>query len=382
MTQVAPDDTIHVCMIESGDALADLGERWERLHADARLASVFSGFDWQHLWWRNYGRGRQLRLLLAFDGEALVGILPLHVERVRMLCWPVRQLRFVGTGGDTSPDDLGPVLMRGRESEVAQALAKAVMELAGWDVLALTDMNPACAFTTAIEAVARRSRLACRSGCSERIAFMRLPTSWDDWLASLHRDRRYRVRNIRKKLVAAHPDARFFVWNDATTLDAGIDRLMYLHRKRWRASGESHGFSSSEYVAFHRAVMAACLARDRLRLYCLEIGGNIAAMFYFYRFRDSVYLMQSGFDPDYADLKPGQVLLGHVIEHAIGEGHAMLDFLRGEHRYKDELATGKRETVFVQVQRIRLGALAYQVRRRWLPALKRSFKAKLNASGS
>ena len=207
---------------------------------------------------------------------------------------------------------------------------------------------------------------------------MRLPSSWDDWLASLHRDRRYRVRSIRKKLVATHPDARFFVWDDAATLDAGVDRLAYLHRKRWTASGESHGFSSPEYIEFHHAVMAACLARDRLRLYCLEIGGKIVAMFYFYRFRDSVYLMQSGFDPDHADLKPGQVLLGYIIEHAIGEGHAVLDFLRGEHRYKDELATGKRETVFVHALRMRPGAFVYHLRRNWLPALKRRFKAKFN----
>ena len=77
-----------------------------------------------------------------------------------------------------------------------------------------------------------------------------------------------------------------------------------------------HSFASPEYVGFHRAVMAACLARNRLRLYCLELGGQPAAMYYFYKFRDAVYLMQSGFDPDLSAVKPGQVLLGHIVEHA------------------------------------------------------------------
>jgi CelD/BcsL family acetyltransferase involved in cellulose biosynthesis len=93
-------------------------------------------------------------------------------------------------------------------------------------------------------------------------------------------------------------------------------------------------------------------------------------MFYFYKFRDRVFLMQGGFDPDYSRLKPGQVLLGHIIETAIGEGHCVLDFLRGDHRYKDELATGARETVYVTAFRARAGALVYGTRRLALPALR------------
>jgi CelD/BcsL family acetyltransferase involved in cellulose biosynthesis len=116
--------------------------------------------------------------------------------------------------------------------------------------------------------------------------------------------------------------------------------------------------------------MAACLKRDRLRLYCLEISGAVAAMLYFYRFRSRVYLMQSGFDPDFAAWKPGQVLLGHAVEHAIAERHEVLDFLRGDHRYKDELATGVRETVFCDVFRPTLGAYLYRTRRIYLPAVR------------
>jgi hypothetical protein len=92
-------------------------------------------------------------------------------------------------------------------------------------------------------------------------------------------------------------------------------------------------------------------------------------MYYFYKFRKTVYLMQSGFDPDHADVKPGQVLLGHIIEHAISEGHEVLDFLKGDHRYKDELSTGERETTYVTAFRLNPGGVVYRVRRKVLPAL-------------
>jgi len=219
-------------------------------------------------------------------------------------------------------------------------------------------------------AAVKRGRLGHVAGRCERITFMALPRSFEEWLASLHRDRRYRIKNARKKLHAAHRDARFFVWTDAATLDSAVDRLAFLHRKRWQAIGHEHGFSTPEYVGFHRAVMSACLARDRLRLYCLELSGQIVAMYYFYKFRDRTYLMQSGFDPDFANVKPGNVLHGFAIEHAISERNQVLDFLRGDHRYKEELATGERETRFLTAFRLRPSAAIYFVRRILLPRLK------------
>jgi CelD/BcsL family acetyltransferase involved in cellulose biosynthesis len=361
---------LRVRVIDSEAGLASLADEWERLQKDAGATSVFQSFDWMSLWWKHYGAGRPLRVLAVRDGDSLVGVLPLWIHTVQMLKLPVRLLRMVGTGGDTFPDDLGAVIAAGREAEVARALADEVLRLPGWDVLLLTDLDPRGAFTDAIERATRTARMHTLSGRAERIAFLELPSSWDAWLASLHRDKRYRIKNIRKKLLAAHPDARFFVWNDPATLDAGMDRLVHLHRKRW-AEGHSYSFASAEYNGFHRALMKACLGRDRLRLYCLEAGGQVIAMFYFYKFRDSVFLMQSGFDPDFSDVKPGQVLLGHIVEHAIGEGNRVLDFLRGDHRYKDELASGERETRYLTAFRAtHPGSWVYRARRMVLPAVK------------
>lgn len=365
---------IVVRVVESEAELVRLRDAWERLQDHALVASIFTTFDWQSLWWHHYGAGRSLKLLLAETEKGeLVGILPIYLQHLTLLRYPVNVLRFVGCGGDTSPDDLGPLIHRDHEAEVARALAKAVRDLGGWDVLLLSDMPPEHVFTKEMTDVARAGRLRLQTGRSERISLLKLPSTWEAWLASVHRDRRYRVRKARKNLLEAYPKARFFVWDDKSTLHAGIDRLAELHCKRWQRVGEPHGFSTPEYLGFHHAVMEACFERDRLRLYCLEIApGEIIAVYYFYRFRNRVYLMQSGFDPDHADMKPGQVLLGYIIEHAIGEGNEVLDFLRGDHRYKEELATDERETVFLSAFRRRPGAWVYRARRIYLPRLKAS----------
>jgi CelD/BcsL family acetyltransferase involved in cellulose biosynthesis len=313
-----------------------------------------------------------LHILVALEHGETLGILALYVQPVRVLGVRVRLLRFVGTGGDTHPDDLGPVLAAGREEAVARKLAEAALRLDDADVMLFTDVDPQSAFPRALEEAAAGSQRATLAGVSERIAYVDLPRSWPDFLKSLSSDRRSRLKSARRKAADGHA-LRFFVWQDGARLDQAVDRLVELHRSRWSEAGGSESFASAQYVEFHRQAMKAALPRGWLRLYCLELDGEIAAITYCYRFRNRVYLMQAGFDPARAKLNPGKVLLTHALEHAIGEGNQVFDFLRGEHRYKDQLATGHRETLCVRVFRRTLGGLAYRLRRIWLP----SWKARL-----
>ncbi|HEX7053095.1 MAG TPA: GNAT family N-acetyltransferase [Burkholderiales bacterium] len=359
---------ISVEVLADAQDFAALAPDWNRLHDQAEPASVFNSWIWQFQWWQVYGKDRPLRLLVARDGGEVVGILALYVHTVRVLGVPVRLLRLVGTGGDTHPDDLGPVLDPGRSSAVAAELAHALLGLRDADVLLLTDLSPECALVGALENAAGIAGRPALVAPSERIAFVRLPGSWDAYLRALSSHRRSRIRYTRRRVAAEN--GRFYVWSDPAGIDRAFERLAELHCRRWAAHGGSESFGSPEYLEFHRRVMKACLPRGWLRLYCLQIAGEPAAMIYAYRFRNAIYWMQSGFDPDHGRLEPGNVLLGYAFEHAIGEGNAVFDFLRGDHGYKDQLATDHRETVSVRVFRATPGALAYRLRRVWLPRWK------------
>ncbi len=363
------------CLV-TAPAFAALARDWNRLHAETPSASVFNSWLWQYHWWKVYGRGLPLRILVASRGEQVAGILPLYLRDEPALGRSVGVLRLIGTGADTNPDDLGPVLSSGHEGEVARALARAAMRLADGDLLLVTDIDPDTPFAEEMESAARRERRALSIGRTERIVYIDLPRSWEEFLASVSANRRAEIRRARRRLAAEHA-VRFFVWNDAARLDAAAQTLASLHRRRWQAAGGSESFASEEYLEFHRGIIRSSFARGWLRLYCLEIDGAMAAMNYCYRFRNRVFVMQGGFDPAWAAWKPGTVLLSHAIEHAIAEGNEVFDFLRGEHRYKQQLANGARETVYVAAFRRNLSALAYALRPPYIPMKRNSLRAKL-----
>ena len=367
-SSAAPGLTVEV--LTTTAAFAALAPEWYRVHAKAKAASVFNSWMWLYEWWRAYGEGRRLRLLAARQGGVLAGVLPLYLERTSILGLRLDVVRLVGIGGDTRPDDLGPVLACGAEPQAAAALARAALTLPGADLWIFNDLDRTSGFPAALEAAAGELGRRVVAGRATRIALTDLPRSWSQFMQSLGRDARWRLRRARRRL-AEQRRARFFVWDDALRLDAAVDRLAELHRARWAAAGGgSRAFASPAYLGFHRSIIRSCFPRGWLRLYCLELDGEVVAMSYCYRFRNRIYLMQSGFDPQLGRLGVGKVLLGHAIEHAIGEGNEAFDFLRGEHRYKEELATRHRENANLVVLGATPAAFAYYLRRIGLPLLK------------
>lgn len=362
---------IVVTCIETADGFRALREEWDGLVHAATAASIFTTWEWQYLWWQHYGAGQPLRLLVAREDGRLLGLLPLYVRRVTpMPGVSVRLLRLVGTGADTSPDYLEPPLAPGREEETARALVDVALDLAGWDVLVWSDLESEGALLGAVQEALRWRGLRARRGTSARISFVPLPASWETYLQTLSRDRRYTIRNTRRKF-EREPGARFFVWDDAGRLDEAVDRLIELHHKRWETRGTEHSFASPSYNDFHRAVMRACHERGWLRLYVMERAGHPIAMYYCYRFRGTVYYFQGGFEPEYEKLRPGLCLMGYAIEHAIGEGQQVFDMLRGEYDYKKQWARDVRETVYTMAYRRTAPAFVYWLRRSLLPEAKR-----------
>src|SRR5207245_115704 len=71
---------------------AALAPEWNRLHAEAAAASVFNSWIWQYHWWQVYGGAQPLRILVALERGAMVGILPVYIHAQRALGVPARLL--------------------------------------------------------------------------------------------------------------------------------------------------------------------------------------------------------------------------------------------------------------------------------------------------
>jgi CelD/BcsL family acetyltransferase involved in cellulose biosynthesis len=353
----------------SVDSALALREGWNALVARANGVSVFSTWEWQSAWWKYYGAGKTLKIIAVWDAERLVGILPLHIATRRLSSLvPVSEARLVGAGGDTSPDYLGPILDPDLDTEVASALAQyLVQRRRSWDVLSFTDMREG-AFSRALLNGLHEQRINAVCKPCARIQVVQLPGTWDEYVNAMHRDRRYRLRNLRKK-AEEKIGARFRVLQTPEELPAAVEELIRLHRSRWASKDDTKGaFRSDAYVGFHSEVIRECARQGWVRFYAIEVEGKAAAMFYCYRYRGDVLYFQSGFDPELEKHSLGQVLMGRAIESALAEGAHVFDLLKGEHAYKASWSNDYRYTVDIVAHNTSpLGrlSLAWEKLREW-----------------
>ena len=295
--------------------------RWNTLLALSAQPSVFMTWQWQAAWLRAYGGGRPLQLLAASDAtESLVALLPLHEAEPGL--W-----RIVG-GVDVS-DYLDLIAAAGREEEAWEALLQhRAADRSAWHLRGIRAESPTA---QRLPGLAPAHGLTATVEREERCPVLRLPESWDAYLAMLSGKARHEMRRKMRKLEAELPDVRVRHVTGSTGWDGALDQFLRLHRLSRTGKAK---FMDETMERFFRDALGSLAAAGWARLWFLDSADTPIAAFICTEYGPSVGLYNSGFDPVHARLAPGIVLLGHVIRDAIERRVPVFDFLRGEEPYK------------------------------------------------
>ena len=307
---------------------ARVGERADGVAGvDARVVVLFGPLD-----------RRELATVLVRDGARLVGLAPLLARPVRdRIGVPLRRLEPLGTGEDerdeVCSDYVSVIAERGEEravaSEVASALASGA--LGAWDELLLPSMNGDSAMPVHLASALRDEGAVVEPSVTGLAHYVRLPSSWDDYLASLSSSRRYFLRrSVRDFEKWADGTARVERVATRDDLARGVAVLASLHGERWSRDGHDGAFASDRFRAFHEAVMPELLDAGALELAWLVAHGEPVAAVYNIAWGGVVHFYQSGRSVRVpSEVRPGIALHAYAIEEAIAAGRREYDFSRG-----------------------------------------------------
>jgi len=310
---------------------------WDRLVAGSRLRSPFLTWPWQREWTRAFAADRRLEVRRVEDAEGrLVALLPLHEVEPGVL-------KLLG-GADIS-DYLDLIALAGREEEAWMALLQSrAAERVVWDLHAVPGRSPT---VTLLPQLAAACGLSASVTVEERCPVLMLPSSWDEYLASLSGKHRHELARKMRRLEREAPEARATCASHPADVENRLGDFFDLHR---RSRVGKARFMDVRMEAFFRRVTTALGEHGGARLWFLDTASGPIASFITLEWDDTVGLYNSGFHPDRAALSPGVVLLGHLIRDAIGRGKRRFDFLRGEERYKYEFEPVTEEVCAVRIQ--------------------------------
>ncbi len=321
----APRIRVH----DNPDLFSCLGASWRDLANNLVGFGPFLGPDWCELWWDSFGEGNQLHVLEFGEQDALV---PLYRTPEGLVSFLGGQdvTDYVGVVG---PSSLHPAI----GSAVVDHLADSSSPGEGkdWERFTAVAVPAESGFTAAVALAAIRRECDVRL-TNEQSVMMRLPSSWDAYLASVGKKERHEIRRKERRLARELGPLRLEEGgiDPGVALDTAVERFIEMHRL---SKGEKGEFMMGSMADFFRIVVRHFAAEGSLRLDTLFAGDEAVAATVGFADNFGYYLYNSGFAVDLGRLSPGNVLLGMLIRREIAYGRRVFDFLRGDERYKFRL---------------------------------------------
>jgi len=308
--------------------LAALEPQWSALLERTPRASFFHSLSWLRIYWKHFGAGQRLRVMVVNDGNQVTGILPLVVGTARRFD-PVRALIYpLADWGNfynpIGPDPLGVLtavldhVRRTRrdwhfielgwiDSLADQGRTKSALDNAGFPVICETRR------TSAIIDLTRHN-------------------SWDAYLASRSSKLRQELRRKEKRL-AGRGEVTYLRYRPPNTPAQQADPRWDLYdacetisQTSWQAkvrNGRAIGKNTDR--AFYRDCHLAAVRSGAVDLSLVFVEGQPVAFRYAYHFRGMVTGLNTAYDPAFAHEGAGTVILARTLADSFKRGDHTLD---------------------------------------------------------
>jgi CelD/BcsL family acetyltransferase involved in cellulose biosynthesis len=156
----------------------------------------------------------------------------------------------------------------------------------------------------------------------ETAAVLSLPSSYEDWLASIGKKERHEVRRKRRRFVAE--------FGEIEIVPHGSDAINMFCAMHRTSQGEKGMFMTDEMQSYFEDL----LETGGATIHTLMCDGIPRANAFGFETDEGYFYYNSAYDMDAAMASPGIVLLASMIEDQIERGARVFDFLKGDERYK------------------------------------------------
>ena len=355
------------------DEVRTLSGYWNTALGASASDTIFLTWEWTEAWWKNYGAGRELFVLAAWEGGELCGVAPLYVDTSGRWGKVSPRLRLIGDGSNDS-DYLDIWARRGRERDTMEAFVEFLgthQHMWEWLELSGPPSDSPCLAALLSNARARRWQF---SQATVPCASLPLPREWDEYLHQLKPRFRTKLRSrLRFFEIELKEAPRECLKQEE--LHEWLSALFSLHTRRWQSRGEPGVFAGLDKRAFYEDISRATLERGWLAFHRLDWGDRPLALQYGFRYGYRFYLLQEGYDPAFDSLRPGLALRAWLMRHWIEADLKEYDFLEGIAQHKMDWGPREKASVRLHLAPSGLSALAVIRAPRWKARAKETLRS-------
>ncbi len=339
MASIAPITAGAFAVDEVNDLKELAGYRmlWNALLPQTRRATFFQSYDWLVSYWRHFGEGQRLRVLVVSSGDEPLGILPLVVRREKTRIGAIRVLTYPLHDWGSFYGPVGP--------NATATLLGAMRYLRGtprdWDALDLRWVDVDHCDHGRTGHAMRLAGFRAHKQVWSQSCLVEMQGTWQEYYAGRPAKWRQNVeRGVRRlsdegELVHLRHRPEPAACGDGDPRWDLYDQCEDLAARSWQGSSSTGTTLSHDSIRpFLRDVHAAAARTGSLDLNLLLLDGRPIAFHYNYVYRGSVCGLRMGYDPEVRRFGPGTVLQRLMLEDSFRRGDRVLDLGPGSTEVK------------------------------------------------
>ncbi len=315
--------------------------QWQELLGRSSVNNLYVTPVWQELWWNAFQDGRSLAgFFFTGDGG--------EVTAIASLSRADDHYSLVGNSDTFDYNDF--IVAAGNEDVFYPALLDTISANGATrlDLFSISEESPTLAI---LPDLARSKGYAVNVAQEDVAPRIRLPATWDEYLAGLSKKDRHELRRKLRRL-DTQGNWRWYCVSDPVEAAERMDAFVDLMRRSDPAKAE---FLTQEREEFFRRMVEATAGEGMLRLFFMEMDDLPVAASLCFDYDGVRMLYNSGHDPEYRYYSVGLLLHSLCLRDALENGYRYFDFLRGNEPYKYRLGGSDHLLYSISLERMEPG---------------------------
>ncbi len=348
-------NTAKIRVVTEAGEFASLKPVWSRLlQRCGENNSIYLTHEWLSTWWRYFGQGKKLNILLFEKENQAIGIVPLmKVERrAALIRFNVLETigsvncNYVGLIPPEYIDDAMTAFLVYLEEEMARDRLLLKLSLIPEDSLFLARLQKHVALSPRSIFIHKKAMTLA--------PYIKLPATWEEYFSSLNRRRRKVLYRALRNLEKGHKVKLQEYTSDS--LDEGLSKFYKLHQSRWQAVNVRGIFSYPKMKEFYRDIASQFLRNKWLYFTCLSADNEPVSMEYSFIYNQKLYNATTARDIWYSEYSVGHLHHLFIIKEAIKRHLLEIDLLRGDEPYKFHWTKSARRYMQVMIKKNGFGS--------------------------
>ena len=302
---------LQIQVVQSFEELKFHANKWNQLTFEAPQQLPMSSIAWVSSYFEHYlENDESWACLFAYDGDELVGVMPLVIKLRRLLGF---KFALLGTHRSAQTCSIDLLTKQGQENIIIPCLIDAAIEYFPYQVGIIFDRLPENSPTIGV--LEKLSGFTLTKELDSVGAFLRIRDNFAEYRGSLSGNFRSNLNKAAKKLHKL-PDVKFSFLSENKATAEYLTQLIEVEAKSWKKDAGTAITDSLTAVAFYQSLTQRLSNAGFLEWQILEAEGKTIAINLAIRLKRLILIWKLAYDPAYSKCSPGSLLLEEAVKLA------------------------------------------------------------------